>query len=268
MGTDTHVVTLITDFGLRDHYVAAMKGVMLGVNPHLQFVDITHQIPRHDIYSAAFTLAQAYHNFPLGTINLAVVDPGVGTDRRALAVASGGRFFAVPDNGLLSFVLSREEGFEAFEVTELHFLNKTVSATFHGRDVFAPIAAWISRGTALNQFGPPVEDPVRLKIPAVKRVKDMLVEGAVLAIDSFGNLITNLSPEDVPAFAGDAGRPCKVLAGKREITHFHRTFAEGPAGELFVVPGSSGLLEIVMRDRSAAAELPLPPGTPVGIILG
>jgi len=268
MTNPTRIITLLTDFGLRDHYVAAMKGVMLGVNPDLIFVDISHVIPRHDVYSAAFTLGQAYHYFPPGTIHVAVVDPGVGTGRNALAVAAGGRFFVAPDNGILSYVFSREDGFEPFEVTEDHYFIKPVSSTFHGRDIFAPVAAWISRDVPLRQFGPELANPVRLDIPTVKRVRGVLVEGGILAADSFGNLITNLVADDIPAYGEGDGRNCRMVVGKREITIFRKAFQEGAPGELFVIPGSSGYLEIVMRDQSAAEALPLPPGTPVGVIFG
>jgi len=268
MGNATRWVTLTTDFGLQDHFVAAMKGVMLSINPSLAFVDISHLVPRHDILSGAFTLSQAYSYFPLGTIHLAVVDPGVGTARKPLVVSAGGQFFVAPDNGLLTYVFNREDGFEAFEVTADHYYHQPISTTFHGRDVFAPIAAWISRDVPLRQFGPELMQPQRLKVPMVTRVRDALVQGAVLAIDAFGNVITNLANEEVPLYSRAGAGPCKLMAGKREITSFRRTFSEGAPGEVFVVPGSSGYLEIVMRNQSAAAELQISPGAPVGIILG
>jgi len=267
MANSTRWITLTTDFGLRDHFVAAMKGVMLSINPNLAFADISHLVPRHDVHSGAFILAQAYSYFPLGTIHLAVVDPGVGTARKALAVSAGGQFFVAPDNGLLTHVFNREDGFEVFEVTADHYYHQPVSTTFHGRDIFAPIAAWISRDVPIRQFGPELLQPQRLKVPVVTRVRDALVEGAVLAIDSFGNVITNLAPEEVPLFTRVGARPCKVMAGKREITAFHKTYSEGAPGEVFVIPGSSGYLEIVMRNQSAAAELQIGPGAPIGIIL-
>jgi len=261
------IVTLLTDFGLRDHFVASMKGVMLSLNPNLKFVDISHLVSPHDVHSGAFIFGQAYHCFPAGTIHLVVVDPGVGTARKALAVIAGGYTFVAPDNGILTYVFNREETFTAHEITADHYFRKPVSSTFHGRDIFAPVAAWLSRDCTIEQLGPPVKQPVRLKIPAVTRVRDALIQGAVLAVDNFGNLITNLTPQDVPIFGGDTSRSCKVVAGQREIAQFHRTFGEGASGDLFVIPGSSGYLEIVMRGRSAAAELRLSAGAPVGVIL-
>lgn len=261
------VLTLLTDFGLRDHYVAAMKGVILGINPELNLVDISHTVPPGDIAGAAFTLGQAFPCFPSGTVHLAVVDPGVGTARKALAAAAGGHFFVAPDNGILSYVLRHEPGAEVFEVTADHYFRKPVSSTFHGRDIFAPVAAWISRDAPLKQLGPRLDNPVMLQPPEVMRVRDALIQGAVLAIDHFGNLITNLKPEDVPAYNPAARQSCKVLIAQREIGAFRRTFAEGNPGELFMVPGSTGYLEIVMRGGSAAAELKACPGTPVGVVI-
>jgi S-adenosylmethionine hydrolase len=268
MGNAPRVITLLSDFGLQDHYVAAMKGVMLEINPDLHFVDISHLIPSHDVASGAFTLAQARAHFPAGTIHMAVVDPGVGTARKALAMSAGGHFFVAPDNGILTYIIEREDECTAYEITADHYFRKPLSSTFHGRDVFAPVAAWISRDIPPHKFGPLLQQPVRLKLPGVTKIRDALIQGAVLAVDGFGNLITNLKPGDVPVYSGAAGRTCKIVAGKREIAVFKRTFGEGIPGELFVIPGSCGYLEIVMRDRSAAAELQLVPGAPVGVVIG
>ena len=257
-----HTVTLLTDFGLSDYFVGAMKGVMLELNASLQFVDITHLVPARDIRSGAFTLGQAYSYFPGGTIHLAVVDPGVGTARKGLVASAGGHYFVAPDNGLISRVLEREPEATVYEVRADHYFRKPVSTTFHGRDIFAPVAAWVSRDIPLHQFGPPLAKPVRLPPPVLQRVKDNLIQAEILAVDQFGNLITSLRPEDV----GD--QPCKILAAQREISQFRRTFGEGTAGELFVVPGSAGYFEIVVRDGSAARELGLAAGKAIGVVLG
>ena len=262
----SHIVTLLTDFGLEDHVVAVMKAIMLEVNPDLKFIDISHMVPRHDIASGAFVLGQAYSYFPLGTINLAVVDPGVGTSRRAIAATAGGRFFVAPDNGLLTYVFNNEEVVLTHEIASDHYLRRPVSTTFQGRDVFAPVAAWISRDIQLQQFGPQIHNPVKLKLPELTRVRDTLIQAAIIAIDHFGNLITNLKPEDVPPYGGP-GKKCKILAGQREITNFRKTFSEGLPGEVFVVPGSTGYLEIVVNNGSAAAELNLKPGALIGVVL-
>jgi S-adenosyl-L-methionine hydrolase (adenosine-forming) len=262
------ILTLLTDFGLIDHYVGAMKGVILSINPSMNLVDLTHLVPPQDIRSGAFTLGQAYRWFPEKTVHLAVVDPGVGTDRKALAVFAGGHYFVAPDNGLLSYVFEYEENATAYEITAEHYFCKPLSSTFHGRDVFAPVAAWIGRDVPIHQLGPEYRNPVRLKIPSVMRVRDTLIQAAVLAVDQFGNLVTNLKPEDIPILSGQPSRPWKMLAGHREINSFRRTFGEANPGEVFVVPGSAGFLEIAVRNGSAASVLNLAPGAPIGVVLG
>jgi S-adenosyl-L-methionine hydrolase (adenosine-forming) len=259
-GGSMAIITLLTDFGLRDHFVGAIKGVLLKLNPDLTLIDISHLIPPQDIYSGAFTLSQSCFYYPVGTIHLAVVDPGVGSARKALAVTADGHFFVAPDNGLLTHIMESQEDCTAYEITADHYFNKPVSTTFHGRDVFAPIAAWISRGIPLHQLGPVVSNPVKLQIPSIKRVRDSLIQGSILAVDHFGNLITNLKASDIP-------QAFKMMAGQKEITSMRQTYADGSPGELFVVPGSTGFLEITIKDDSAAAHLNLKPGFPIGVIL-
>jgi len=267
MTSSRRIITLLTDFGSRDYFVAAMKGVMLDLNTDLTLVDISHLIDPQDILGAAFTLGQAWSCFPTGTIHLAVVDPGVGTARKGVAAEAGGHVFVAPDNGILTYVMSAQEDFTAYEITADHYFRKPVSPTFHGRDIFAPVAAWVSRGVLLRQFGPELPDPVRLKIPAPTRVRESLIQASVLAVDRFGNLITNLLPKDLPVYDVSPGGSCKILAGQREITLFHTTYGEGNAGEIFVVPGSTGYLEIVLRSGSAASALNLKSGAPIGVVL-
>ncbi len=268
MESSRRTFTLITDFGLRDYFVASMKGVILTINPGASFVDISHLIPPQDIRSGAFTLSQAYPYFPLGTIHLAIVDPGVGTARKAVLAAAGGYYFVAPDNGILSYVLASEDGAEVYEITEDHYFRKPVCPTFHGRDIFAPVAAWVSRDIPLRQFGSLLNNPVKFEIPTLKRVRDSLIQATVLAVDHFGNLVTNLRAEDLPVFCDAEAHTCKILAAQREISSFRTTFGEGSPGELMVIPGSTGYLEIVKRDGSAANTLSLAPGAPIGVVLG
>jgi S-adenosyl-L-methionine hydrolase (adenosine-forming) len=254
------IITLLSDFGLRDHFVGAVKGVLLSLNPELTLVDITHQIPPQDIFTGAFALSQAYAYYPTGTIHFAVVDPGVGTNRKVLAASAGGHFFVAPDNGILTYIIQTHEDFAAYEVTAEHYFHKPVSTTFHGRDIFAPVAGWISRKIELHQFGPRVATPVRLNIPFPKHVKETLLQGMILSVDHFGNLITNLKPSDVtPAF--------KILAGQREISTLRTTYGAGAPGEVFVVLGSTGYYEIAMKGGSAAATLNLKAGAPIGLVI-
>lgn len=254
------IITLLTDFGLRDHFVAAMKGVILSLNPDLSIVDISHLVPPQDIFGGAFTLGQAWQTFPQKTVHVAVVDPGVGTARKAVAASAGGHFFVAPDNGILTCVMEGRDDFAAYEITAEHYFRKPVSPTFHGRDIFAPIAAWISRGIPLEQIGPRLREPVRLNIPGPKKVREGLIQGAILAVDQFGNLTTNLKPADVPPAYKI------ILSGQREITATYNTYGEAKPGEVFVVTGSSGYLEIAARGGSAAAVLNLKPGAPVGVV--
>jgi len=254
------VITLLTDFGLHDHFVAAMKGVMLGINPDLRFTDISHLIPPQDVFGAAFTLNQACFFFPPGTIHLAVVDPGVGTERKAVAVSAGAHFFVAPDNGVLTYVLESQEDGAAYEITVEKYFRKPLSGTFHGRDVFAPVAAWISRGIPLHEFGPALQNPVRLEIPSLEKAQDGQMRGCILSVDHFGNLITNLKPEDV-------SRSPKIRAGRKEVTVFRKTYGEGKKGEIFVVPGSTGYLEIVVREGSAASLLNLKSGDSIAVMI-
>jgi S-adenosyl-L-methionine hydrolase (adenosine-forming) len=267
MASSGRIITLLTDFGLQDHFVAAMKGVILALNPDLTLVDISHLIPPHDIRSGAFTLGQAYSCFPPNTVHLAIVDPGVGTARKAMALSAGGQFFVAPDNGILSYVMKDQEVFEAVEITAEHYFRKPVSPTFHGRDVFAPIAAYISRDVALRQLGPELPDPVRLQMPVPAKVKENLIQGAVLAVDKFGNAITNLTPRELPGIDAASPRAFRMLAGQREITSSRKTYGEGQSGEIFVVLGSAGYFEIAMRDGSAASALSLKSGAPIGVVL-
>jgi S-adenosyl-L-methionine hydrolase (adenosine-forming) len=253
------IITLLTDFGLQDQFVGAMKGVMLSVNPEITFIDISHLVPPQDIFTGAFILGQSCFCFPPNSIHLAVVDPGVGTPRKVLAVSVGGHIFVAPDNGILTYVLAGQD-FSAFEITADHYYRKPVSSTFHGRDIFAPIAAWITRGIPLHQLGTPLMDPVRLKLPSPVRVKDSLIQGCIVAVDRFGNLITNLMSDDLP-------QAFKILAGRREITCLHKTYGEGMPGEVFIVPGSAGYLELAVKDGSAASTLNLKSGAPIGVVL-
>lgn len=230
------------------------------LNHELNIVDISHMIPQHDIHSGAFTLGQSCFYFPSGTIHMAVVDPGVGSTRKAIAVSAGGHYFVAPDNGILTYVLGAAGDAAAYEITAEHYFRKPTSNTFHARDVFAPVAAWISRGIQLNKLGPMLPNPVKLQVPEPKYTRDALIQGVILAVDNFGNLITNLKPSDVP-------RAFKIVAGQQEITGMRRTYADGAPGELFVVAGSAGYLEIAVKDRSAAAILNMKAGFPIGVVL-
>ncbi len=252
------VVTLTTDFGLRDPYVAEMKGVMLGLVPDLRLVDITHDVASHDVVGAALVLEAAVPFFPPGTLHLVVVDPGVGTARRGLVVVMPTATFVAPDNGLLTPILARET-WRAFELAAPEFRLPRVSRTFHGRDVFAPAAAHLARGVAPERFGPAVDDPVLVSWPEVRAVGGA-VAGAVLHVDRFGNLITSIAAEAVEALGAGAS---VHIAGRH--LPLVGTYADLPLGAAGALIGSGNRLEVAVREGSAAALLKARRGTPVAI---
>ena len=243
-----------------------MKGVICSINPEATIIDITHGVLAHDILDGALTIAQAYDYFPPRTIHVVVVDPGVGTARRPLLVASDQHYFVAPDNGVLSAVYDRTEALYAWHITSEHYFRQPISNTFHGRDVFAPVAAWLSKSWQSSAFGDPVEDFVRFAIPKPK-VNGNTIKAIVLRIDNFGNLITNLKAEDAPALVAADGK-FAIKVGKGEVTKVLPTFAGGAAGEAFGVIGSSGYLEISVNKGSAARTLGAGRGAEVTVEFG
>jgi S-adenosylmethionine hydrolase len=248
------IITLLTDFGSHDYFVGAMKGVILSINPQARVVDITHEIPPQDIDAAAFNLFAVYRSFPAGTVHLSVVDPGVGSSRRPILVSGGGQFFVGPDNGIFSYVCEQEHDCRVIHLTNERFFRLPVSATFHGRDVFAPVAAALSKGVEPTEFGTEAGDYVKLAPLAPKKTK-LGLEGRVIHIDRFGNCITNLTREDLSDEMIASG--VLLLINDREIDSFRNFFAEEAAGqaELFAIWGSAGFLELAAQNTSAAELL-------------
>ncbi len=242
------IVTLTTDFGLEDHFVAAMKGVILSIAPRARLVDVTHQIRPYAIAEAAFTLAEAAGCFPKGTVHLVVVDPGVGTPRRALLAEAGGQYFVAPDNGVLTLAL-RPWPAKVREITAERFFRRPVSRTFHGRDVFAPVAAHLAQRAAPARFGRLIEDWVRGDFAEPEDLGGGRWKGCVLKVDRFGNLITNF---DAQRFGGLRSGQFVLRAGRRRVTKRVAAFAEAPPGELVLLQGSSGFFEIAVNQASAA----------------
>jgi len=252
------IITLTTDFGLDDPFIGIMKGVILSVNPDARIVDITHGVPPQNILAGSMALQSSCSYFPKGTIHIAVVDPGVGSNRRPL-LAVGDRYaFVGPDNGLLSPSIQSQKDVRVFHLTESLFFLKPVSQTFHGRDVFAPVAAWLSRGKAPEAFGQLIEDWVWLHWPGPTRSAEGL-EGTVLRVDHFGNLITNISAADL-AYLSTSPSTLEIRIGKHTVHRFCASYAEANAGEPFGIMGSADLLEISVKQRSAAALLGVSPG--------
>jgi S-adenosyl-L-methionine hydrolase (adenosine-forming) len=255
------LITLTTDFGTRDAYVAEMKGVILDIataaGRPVQLVDVTHDVAAHDVTEGALALDAAAPYFPPGSIHLAVVDPGVGTDRRGLVVQTDRALLVGPDNGLFTPFLERATAWHAFELQAAEYRLATVSRTFHGRDVFAPAAAHLAAGVTPERFGPPVRDPLRLSWPSVRAVAGA-VAGAVLHVDRFGNLVTSIRAEALAELGGSprvrlGGRPLPLVG----------TYGDLDIGEAGALVGSSGRLEIAVREGSAAARFKARRGTPV-----
>jgi S-adenosyl-L-methionine hydrolase (adenosine-forming) len=248
------LITLLTDFGTADYFVGAMKGAILTVNPHARIIDITHEIAPQDIQAGAFTLLGVYQAFPPQTIHVAVVDPGVGSERRPLAVAANNHLFIGPDNGLFSYIYDSAATCRVFHLTNEKYFRQTVSGSFHGRDVFAPVAAAISLGVKPDSVGSLVTDYRRLDSLAPNSREAGLIEATIIHVDRFGNCITNLTREDLNELMISQG--AFLMVGEHEIRSFRRYFAEADRGSdpVFAIWGSAGFLEI-SAFRSSAAQL-------------
>lgn len=252
------IITLLTDFGLQDNYVASVKGTILGICPEARLVDITHLIPPQDVRAAAFILSCTYADFPEGAIHLAVVDPGVGTSRRALVIESQHHFFIGPDNGLFDAVLSKEASWKAFSIENHEFLRPVVSSTFHGRDVFAPVAAHLAGGVPIHRFGPSC-------IPAGPGWEQVIdrgetLEGEIIYIDHFGNVISNIEKETLEAFAP---RNLWIVRVGATTVQAADVYGGKKPGESMALIGSCGHLEVAVNLGHAADVLGIRRGDPV-----
>jgi len=248
------MITLTTDFGLTEHYVGAMKGVIYSINPSAQVVDITNAVQSFDILDGAIAISQAYSYFPKDTVHVVVVDPGVGGPRRPIIANVGQYLFVAPDNGVLSLVYEREERVTVRHITSEHYFHQPVSNTFHGRDVFAPVAAYLSKGVDAIKFGDEITDFVRFLAPRPKATAANSWKALVLKTDKFGNLITNIMAKDIPQIFDGSSNGFKITVGKAEVTRLCSSYAEGAQGELVAIIGSSGFLEI-STNKGAASRL-------------
>jgi len=261
------IITLTTDFGLNDHFVGTVKGAILSIAPDTEIVDICHSVQAFDILDGALVLAQAYSYFPTRTVHLVVVDPGVGSARRPILASSDKYNFVAPDNGVLSLMYAREERLNVRHITSDHYFLQPLSNTFHGRDIFAPVAGYLAKGVDQEKFGPEITDFVRFNAPRPKAVDAKTLRGIVLKVDRFGNLITNITAQDAPALFQVPLPAFKMAIGQREVTSFKTNYADGAPNELFAILGSMGYLEIA-ANRTAAAQLAgAGKGTEVSLIL-
>jgi len=245
-------ITLLTDFGTADYFVGAMKGAILSINPQAVIVDITHEIPAQDVVAGAWQLLAAFDTFPEGTVHVAVVDPGVGSQRRPIVVAAGNHLFVGPDNGIFTYIYERDSSFEAFHITDEKYFRNPVSTTFHGRDIFAPVAAALSTGVDPASFGSSIVDPVRLTSSS---------EPQIIHIDRFGNLITNITR--------DQFKEARRLLLNGTLISAQRNFFGENVGEIdepFLIWGSAGFLEIAVNGGSAAEFLDAKRGDQIRLV--
>ena len=258
------LITLLTDFGVADHYVASMKGVILGICPDANLIDISHEVTPFSISEGAYTLARAWQCFPKGTTHLAVVDPGVGSARRPILAEVAGHRFVAPDNGLLSMILHANPGAKVRDIAASRYFLEPVSNTFHGRDIFAPVAAHLAKGQAAAKLGKPITDPILADFTKPTQSSPGRWTGHVLKIDRFGNIVTNL---DWATFRKIAKSRFKLNLGRRTVTHYYPTYAAAPAGQLFAINGSSGYLEVSLHQASAAMATTAKPGAAIALYI-
>lgn len=255
------IITLTTDFGYQDYYTAAMKAAILRVSPQARMIDISHALPPQDIMAGAWVLKNVAFDFPPGSVHLCVVDPGVGSARRPLVCEIEGHFFVGPDNGLFPLIADGKP-VKAREIREESYLNERISNTFHGRDIFAPVAAHLSIGTPPQAFGPTIEDAVYFRW-AQPIADSEGIQGWVSHIDTYGNLITNI-PEGLLPQNGQTG--LKIYAGSTILKSVERCYSSVSEGEPLALIGSSGMLEISVRDGNAAELLSARKGTSVSVV--
>lgn len=260
------IITVTTDFGTKDSFAASMKGVIFKVNPQAQIVDITHEIGPQDIWEAAFTLKTAYSHFPKGTVHLAVVDPGVGSGRRPIIVVTESFYFIGPDNGIFSLIFQEAERLRVHHITASHYFLANPGPTFHGRDVFAPVAGWLSKGIPSGNFGEVIEDYVKLNVP-VPKTSGTAIDGHVIHVDRFGNVITNIAFNAIQAILpeGAGFGTVSVVIGGKEIKGLKKFYAESAPGEPSAIINSSGYLEIFLFKQNARTALSLKRGEPVKV---
>ena len=262
------IITLTTDYGSRDPFAASVKGVILKINPQAQTVDISHEIAPQDIWEAAYVLKCAYNHFPKGTVHLAVVDPGVGSGRRPIIVVTESYYFVGPDNGLFTLIYQDAERLRVHHITSTHYFLPNPGPTFHGRDIFAPVAGWLAKGIPSGNFGEEITDFTKLNVPAPK-VAQNTVDGHVVHIDRFGNIITNIMYKDIQPLMGegsDLGSASVTITGK-EVKGLKKFYAEAAPGVPSAIINGSGALEIFMFKQNARTALSVKRGEAVRLTI-
>ncbi len=263
---EERIISLLTDFG-DSPYVGSMKGAIMRVNPSAHIIDITHSIRRGDIREAAFSLFMAYRYFPEFSIHVVVVDPTVGSERRPIIVVTEKYYFVGPDNGVFSYIYKYDEVYKVVEISEEHFFNEKVSNTFHGRDIFGPVAGWMSKGIDTSKFGEVIGDYKYFEISDPQIIKPGALKGKIIYVDRFGNLITNITERHIPLTEKGYPDIVKVITSSGEITARYRYYSESPNNEdPFFIMGSSGFYEIAVNGRSAREKLKLKIGSEIGVL--
>ncbi len=258
------IVTLITDFGWDDAYAGAVKGAILSVNPDVTIIDITHGVPPHSILDAALCLRAVFSHFPPRTVHLVVVDPGVGGQRRGLLVTSEHHFFVGPDNGVFTFAREELENSACYELTAAHYFHREISPTFHARDVFGPVAGWLTKGIAPENFGEPVNDPVRLRLPQPVLGRGR-IDGHVIRIDRFGNLLTSIREIQVRQVFAE-GTACCLVGEDASPVPMGRSYIDVDKGDVVALIGSSGFVEVAVNQGRAQAKYSARVGMRVALI--
>jgi S-adenosylmethionine hydrolase len=269
MDLPRNTVTLTTDFGTRDYFAGAMKGVILGINPVVKLVDISHEVPSHDVWGAAYLIGASYKFFPNRTIHMVIVDPGVGSARRPILAITDKHYFLAPDNGVLSFVYADPGFSRVVHITADHYFLPSVGSTFHARDIFAPCAAWLSKGVESEKFGDEITDYVRFNIPVPKKESENVLAGEVVYADKFGNSISNISFSDIEGFAESSGlKSHKIQLKDMVIENISPFYASAKRGEPGVVVNGNGFIEVFVNQGDARRTLGIKRGDSVKVVFG
>jgi hypothetical protein len=258
------IITILTDFGLRDAYVAAMKGTILGLVPNVQMIDIAHDITRHDIIQAAFVLLNSSRFFPINTIHLVVVDPGVGTNRRRIIVRGNRYYYVGPDNGVLSLAIQEEGIKKIVQITEKKYMRSEITATFEGRDIFAPVAAHLAQGVPIESFGRKMSQMNHLHIPQ-PHISNRQISGEIIHIDGFGNIITNISHSHIHDFVSIGQKYHVTVNQLTKPMKYMKSYGYVSPGELIIIIGSSNYLEVSINQGNAQKLFNAARGDPIAI---
>lgn len=265
---DNPLITLTTDFGIEDPFVGSMKGVILKINPQAEIIDLTHGIRPYDIREAAYAIGMNFRYFPNDTIHIVVVDPGVGSNRRPLIVNTDHHYFIGPDNGVFSYIYGiRHETLDVVHITSDHYFLSSHSPTFQGRDIFAPVAAWFSRGVKMDKFGGAIEDYVRIPIPFPAATTEGALQGEIILIDRFGNAITNITRADISKFSGDKPQGVLKILFKEKEVPLKDFYSQAGDDNLYSLINSSDYLEFFIRSGSASSGHKISIGDKVRILL-